>query len=102
MAEMRLKKHRGRILILASYLAIGGLITQFSACWIIGANTLIAPVTANLIDANGNLFGVFNVCGVPDTVAQDANGMYGTVQNTEDDLVTVCPVTVTQITTSGT
>ena len=102
MIEMKLKKRRARLLVLAGYLAIGGLVTQLGACWIVGANTLIAPVTTSLIDTNGKLFGLFNMCGVPDTITRDtATGVFGTVQNTEDDLLTVCPVQVIETTTTS-
>lgn len=99
---MKLSKRRGRILVLASYLAIGAMVTQWGACWTIGANTLIGPLTANFVDPNGNFLGIFNVCGVPDTVTVDQAGMFGTVQNTDDDLFTVCPVQVIQTTNGGT
>ena len=102
---MKLMKRRGRILVLAGYLAIGGLITQAGACWIIGANTLVGPVSANLIDTNGNLFGLFNVCGIPDTIVAGTSttGTTTAVQNAGDDLVTFCPVQVVPAATgSGT
>jgi hypothetical protein len=87
-------KRRRRLLKVATFLALGGLVTQAGACWIIGANTLISGASASLLDANGRFLGLINVCGVPDVVVIDANGVAGDVQNREDDLFTVCPITV--------
>lgn len=99
---MKFSKRRGRILVLACYLAVGAMVTQWGACWGLGANTLIGPLAANMVDANGNFLGIFNVCGIPDTITVDQTGQYGTIQNADDDLFTVCPVQVIQTTGSGT
>lgn len=85
-------KRRSRVWILAGYLFAGAIVLQWGACWTVGANTLVQPISQNLVNSDGELFGLFNVCGIPDVIVVGESG--GTVQFTEDDLVTVCPVTV--------
>lgn len=89
-------KSRSRAWILAGYFLVGAIVTQWGACWIIGANTLIPGVAQNWVDTDGKLFGLVNVCGIPDVlvVGTGTTAGTGTIQFTEDDLVTVCPVTV--------
>ncbi len=87
-------KRRRRLIKVATFLALGGLVTQAGACWIIGANTLLPGVAQGLVDANGRFLGLVNVCGIPNVLPVDVNGVAGTVQNAQDDLFTVCPVTV--------
>jgi hypothetical protein len=88
-------KRRRRLVTLASYLLIGGIVMQWGACWIMGANTLAPGVTSLLVDSNGHFLGLINVCGVPNVlVTDDPATLNGTLLNAEDDLVTVCPFTV--------
>ncbi|MEK6642690.1 MAG: hypothetical protein AABZ08_02185 [Planctomycetota bacterium] len=87
-------KRRRRLVKVATFLALGGLVTQAGACWIIGANTLLPGVAQGLVDANGRFLGLVNVCGIPNVLPVDVNGIAGELQNGQDDLVTVCPVTV--------
>ena len=87
---------RRRLIKIATFLALGSIVTQAGACWIIGANTLIAGAAGALLDANGRFLGVINVCGIPDVVVVDTNGVAGEVQNDEDDLFTGCPITFVQ------
>ena len=84
---------RRRWLSLAAYLTTGAVIAQLSACYTI-AGTTIAPGTSELlIDANGRVLGIFNVCGVADVQLIDADGVPGPVLFTEDDLMHGCPIT---------
>mgnify|MGYP003395012438 CR=1 FL=1 len=83
-------------IVLALYLGVGAFVTQLGACFSIGANTGAASFSENLIDPAGNFLGIFNVCGIPAVVVQDADGTFGPIQNGEDDLMFGCPTTLIQ------
>jgi len=96
-------KRRTRVLLLAGYFVVGGYVMQAGACWTIGVNTLVAGAAGTLIDANGKFLGLVNVCGIPDVLVVDQNGVStGDVQFTEDDLFVGCPyTTITASTGTG-
>jgi hypothetical protein len=87
------RKRRLRF-VLALYLGAGAFVTQLGACFSIGANTGAASFSQNLIDANGNVLGIFNVCGLPDIFLVDEDGGNSELVNEEDDLMFGCPTTV--------
>jgi hypothetical protein len=55
---------------------------------------LVPGIAEGLVDSNGRLFGLINVCGQPDVLEVPAGGGAGTRLFFEDNLVTVCPYTV--------
>lgn len=95
-------KRRTRIAFLAAYLSIGGIVVQLAGCFDIAATTGLASLDVSLLtDAEGRLFGVFNVCGIPDILVVDQNGVPIDILNTEDDLVFNCPISETIVANTG-
>ncbi len=91
-------KRRARVWVLVGYLAMGGYMMQAGACWSFGANTVLPGAYEVLLDSNGRLFGLINMCGQPDIFVQPVDQLgqstsAGTLFNQGDDLVTVCPQT---------
>jgi hypothetical protein len=78
----------------AAIMLIGGTLTQLGPCTVIAGQTALTSLSGTLIDQNGNFLFIFPVCGIPDVIPVDANGVpTGDVLFTEDDLLFGCPVT---------
>lgn len=94
-------KRRTRLVLLAGYLASGGLVLQLGpVCTLAGSTATTGAASSGvLIDDNGNFLGLFNVCGQPDVLIVDENGVPGDLLNTADDLMLGCPIR--QITVVG-
>ncbi len=92
---MKLGNKRRRISILAGYILAGAVLLQLGPCI-----SMILPLGAAafdvgaLLDENGYLFGLFNLCGRMNIqyVDKDGNPTDGDVLYTEDDLIWDCPV----------
>jgi hypothetical protein len=83
--------------VLAAYLVTGAIVLQLGPVCAMAANTGIVAFDFNtLVDANGKLFGIFQVCNV--TGVTNSNTVSGTTVTTGGNLLTDCPI-VTQ--TSG-
>lgn len=78
---------------LAGYLATGALVLQFGqACTIFNSVATAGIGTSGfLIDNNGSLFGIFNVCGQQNIQTVTPEGVPVNLLNTEDDLMFGCP-----------
>lgn len=94
-------RRRFRIAVLAGYLATGGLLFQAGPLCTVINSTATAGIAGSggFIDENGNFLGLFNVCGVPNVLFVDEDGIAidGTVFNTEDDLMFGCPITFVEV-----
>lgn len=98
-------KRRRRIGLIAGYLMTGAIMLQLGPACIMAGGTAMASSVSTLIDGNGRLLGLFNVCGQPnivyvdaqgiptDSSASEAGGTVVTVDFSGDDLMFGCPVT---------
>lgn len=84
-------KRRLRLWKIATCISVGAYMLQLGTCLSSGANTLLSSIPFGTILTDAGLSGV---CGTPNFVVVDANGIPGDVQFAEDDLVYFCPVTV--------
>lgn len=85
-----------RISVIARYMAVGAIITQLGPLCTIGNSALTSGIGRSgvLIDPEGRLFGVLNVCGTPNIQGVDADGnAIGDTINAGDDLLYGCPST---------
>jgi hypothetical protein len=93
---------RMRVVFLAGYLSVGGIVMQLSGCLNISTTVGTASFDTSLIlDENGRLFGVFAVCGVPNVAVVNEDGLLLDILYTEDDLVYQCPISQTVTSTAG-
>ncbi len=92
------KRRRRRSTVLAAYLICGAIVLQLGPMCSMLGNTGIAAFDFSIfLDENEMLFGLFNVCGVPNTLRVDEDGIPltgATIQNSEDDFIFDCPVTL--------
>jgi len=98
-------RRRRRIGLIAGYLMTGAIILQLGPACIMAGGTAMGSSIGTLIDANGRFLGLFNVCGQPNVVYVDAQGVPTDSDTTEggatvvvvdfrgDDLMYGCPVT---------
>jgi hypothetical protein len=96
---------RRRTAKIAAYLLTGAFLLQLGgpACAMLGSTAIAGFDFGALMDNNGKLFGLFNVCGVPNYEYVDANNVpVSSVLNTGDDLIFDCPITFVKTTTTGT
>lgn len=84
-------KRKLRIWKIATCISMGAYMMQLGGCLSIAGNTLLASTPFGTILTD---LGIPGVCGTPNFVILDANGIPGEIQNAEDDLVSFCPVTV--------
>ena len=84
-------KRKLRIWKIATCISMGAYMMQLGGCFAIGANSILASTPFGTILTD---LGFPGVCGTPNFVILDANGVPGEIQNAEDDLVYFCPVTV--------
>ncbi len=92
---MRIFSSRRRVTLLAAFVFAGAFMMQLGSCFSMLLNTSVAAYDAGtLLDEDGLLLGVFAPCGQPNVRYLDASGVPGEVINSEDDLITDCPVTL--------
>lgn len=107
----RRKRHLRRVI--AAYLVTGAIVMQLGPVCSLAGGMGLASSAGTLIDANGRLLGLFNVCGAQDIVYTDAQGIpTGSVTDTSgntkisvlyagDDLMNGCPIQYVQAAGAG-
>ncbi len=92
---MKCRNKRRRVSVLAGYILAGAFLLQLGPCisMLLPLGAAAFDVSA-LLDENGYLFGIFNLCGRTNIQYVDEDGVPtdGDILYTEDDLIWDCPV----------
>lgn len=88
-------KKRGRVAILVACLTAGAFLLQLGPCTVMALSTGTAAFNfGSLLDGDGRFLGIFAMCGRPNVLYVDVNGIPdGGILYTEDDLIYDCPYT---------
>jgi len=86
-------KRKKRVALLSAYLLSGAFLLQLGPCLQMGLAAGAASAPGVFLNDQGQAFGIFNVCGVPNQIAVSPDGLIiGQVLNAGDDLVFGCPI----------
>ncbi|HVP10220.1 MAG TPA: hypothetical protein VMV94_03430 [Phycisphaerae bacterium] len=87
---MTQKRRRRRLAVITAYLITGAIVLQLGpVCSVAATTSLSALPWSMLVDANGRLFGIFQVCNVSNTTTGTTTG--STTAALTGDLIFGCP-----------